>query len=405
MSQASATSGAQLAPPPPQNLNADESAFATFVAVTLDEFAAVDEPGAEPVVGTADDVLIPAGGDVLVYGDGGAGKTTLTVDLAVHLAAGDDWLGIPVAHPVRVLLVENEGPRPLFRSKLRRKRQGWTGSDLAGRLLVLCDPWGGVSFADEPARRALAATVSDLAVDVLIAGPVTRTGMNEAGTLQEVRDFLALVAHVRKLSGRPLTVILAHHENKGGQVSGAWEGSGDTLLHVSAQGRGRTRVYMQKARWASAYHGTTVHLTWTDGEGFALDDTRREVSDETIAEQILAVLAELPGGSWTRIRDLRDGDGQKRIRGSNTDAAKVRDRLLDERAIVNTAAREGQFTLWKADDPALPRSEPGTGPERLPFPPAERGSEPTRSPVPALKGTGNGTERPTGDHHDAEAAP
>ena len=44
--------------------------------------------------------LIPEGGDVMVYGDGGAGKTTLCLDLACHLAAGDDWLGIPVAAAV-----------------------------------------------------------------------------------------------------------------------------------------------------------------------------------------------------------------------------------------------------------------------------------------------------------------
>jgi hypothetical protein len=28
---------------------------------------------------------------------------------ACHLAAGEDWLGMPVPHPVRVLLVENGG--------------------------------------------------------------------------------------------------------------------------------------------------------------------------------------------------------------------------------------------------------------------------------------------------------
>ena len=35
----------------------------------------------------------------MFYGDGGAGKTTLAIDLAFHLAAGEDWLGIPVRGP------------------------------------------------------------------------------------------------------------------------------------------------------------------------------------------------------------------------------------------------------------------------------------------------------------------
>ena len=33
--------------------------------------------------------MIPAGGLVLIYGDGGAGKTTLALDLVFALAAGD----------------------------------------------------------------------------------------------------------------------------------------------------------------------------------------------------------------------------------------------------------------------------------------------------------------------------
>jgi RecA-family ATPase len=32
----------------------------------------------------------------MVDGDGGVGKTTLTIDLSCHLAAGDDWLGLAV---------------------------------------------------------------------------------------------------------------------------------------------------------------------------------------------------------------------------------------------------------------------------------------------------------------------
>ena len=50
--------------------------------------------------------------------------------------------------------------------------------------------------------------------------------MEELGTLQQVRDFMADVAKFRERSGRRLTVILIHHENKGGAVSGAWEGAG-----------------------------------------------------------------------------------------------------------------------------------------------------------------------------------
>ena len=45
--------------------------------VTAESFAAVDEPGGEALLGTNDSAVICEGGDVMFYGDGGAGKTTV----------------------------------------------------------------------------------------------------------------------------------------------------------------------------------------------------------------------------------------------------------------------------------------------------------------------------------------
>lgn len=84
--------------------------------------------------------------------------------------------------------------------------------------------------------------------------------MEAAGTLQEVRDFLALVNDVRARAGRRFANVLIHHENRGGKVSGAWEGAGDTLLHVQQQSHGRLRLYVQKARWSSEQHATSLQL-------------------------------------------------------------------------------------------------------------------------------------------------
>jgi hypothetical protein len=115
-------------------------------------------------------------GNAMLYGNGGAGKTTLSVDLGFHLAAGDDWLGIPVLAPCRVLLIEAEGPRPLFRAKLRRKREAWRGSPLDGRLHVWGEPWASFSFAEADDRAQLALMINELELDLVIAGPLTAIG-------------------------------------------------------------------------------------------------------------------------------------------------------------------------------------------------------------------------------------
>jgi hypothetical protein len=263
--------------------------------VTLEEFAAADEPGAGALVGSADSALIPEGSDVMLYGDGGAGKTTLAIDLACHLAAGRYWLGIPVARPVRALMIENEGPRALLRRKLRRKIEAWPGPPLGGRVSVLERPWGQFSFTSPTWRAALIRLVQDTGIEVVIAGPLTRIGMDTAGTLQQVAEFMALIAEVRDQCGRLLTVTLVHHENKGGAVSGAWEGSGDTLLHVQKAGNGHTTVSVEKARWASDLHGTSLRLAWTSGEGYARESDR-DYHAET--SQLLA------DGRWLTAKEI-----------------------------------------------------------------------------------------------------
>jgi hypothetical protein len=264
---------AQTAPDPSTSPPTDGHPSLSLVAI--EEFAAVNEPGARGLLGSKADALIAEGSDVLVYGDGGAGKTTLTLDLALHLAAGDEWLGIPIDEPQRVLVVELEGPRPHFREKLACKLTGWSGSAFQGRLDIVEAPWATFTFADERLRRNLAAAVAEHEVDVLLVGPVTRAGMDTAGTLQEVRDFMGLVASLRKEYERSLTVVLVHHEAKNGAVSGAWEGAVDTLFHVESRCPGKTTLRVQKARWSSSHRGQTLRLLWTPtGEGYALEGAR-----------------------------------------------------------------------------------------------------------------------------------
>lgn len=344
--------------------------------VTITEFVDVDEPGASALLGAdGDSALIPEGGDVMTYGDGGAGKTTLMIDLACHLAAGDPWLGIPVGRPVSVLLIENEGPRPQFRKKLKRKLDAWAGSAIDDRIRVLAEPWGVVSLADELDRQVLAEQIEAFEVDVVMIGPLTRIGMDGPGTLQEVRDFMRYVGELRRLSGRAVAVILIHHENKGGQVSGAWEGAGDTLLHIQGQGHGRTRLFIQKARWSSSHHGTSLHLTWADGDGFEVAEPERD--DDTVADEILEYVRQHGGTNWAKVDDNVDGKAQRK--------RQIRDRLLAGQRLVNIGS-DSRTKLWHAEDPSRPGWD-GSG-TASPSTPGEEGHEPKPSPVPPLRGRG-----------------
>src|SRR5207248_9950896 len=116
-------------------------------AVPLDAFlAAHDGDPAECLLGTPDDAILPVGGLLLLAGREGVGKSTLALDAAFHLASGLPWLGLPVPRPLRVLLIQNEGPCEPFRRKLQRKADSWS-SPLLGGIFVHVDPWGCVSLA------------------------------------------------------------------------------------------------------------------------------------------------------------------------------------------------------------------------------------------------------------------
>ena len=371
------------------------SGLPEFVFQSVEEFSAVVEPGAEPLAATTvGEVIIPAAGIVLVYGSGGAGKTTLVVDLAFALATGEPWLGlVGPTRPLRVALVENEGPRAEFRRKLGAKLAAADGR-LDGRIVVLEEPWAELTLAIEDHRRGVALALVENEIDLLVLGPLVSAGeFPTGGTPDEVRHFERHVAELRRLVERPFAILLVHHENRAGQVSGAWERLPDTLVHVTAQGNGRTRLFWQKSRWASGLHGTSTQLVWADGETFLVED-RPEVTEETIAEAFVAAVRAHPGESWTRLRDLRGEDGEKLIRGGSRKLEAARDGLLATGVLVNAATAEGRFELWLPDHPACPRSGAGTASERLTFPSPASGVEPSvlRSPF-YRNGGGNGTAR------------
>jgi hypothetical protein len=81
----------------PEEAQEVEPEAARLRVVPLSAFAAEEEASAEPLLGTADDMILAAGGLLILYGDGGTAKTTLTLDAAFHMAAGIPWLGIEVA--------------------------------------------------------------------------------------------------------------------------------------------------------------------------------------------------------------------------------------------------------------------------------------------------------------------
>jgi hypothetical protein len=242
---------------------------------SLEEFAALPEEVAEPLIGTPEDCVLPAGGMLLMYGDGGAGKTTLSMDALVHLASGSPWLGLPVSRPLRIVVIENEGPRGPLRAVLKRKLDSWEGADFAGNICMLVEPWARFTLSEARHRRDLAERVNTFEADVVMLGPLASIGAKGGGTPDDINEFLELVTSLRSLCRRPFALWIIHHENRSGKVSGAWERVPDTLLHVQAQGNGRTRLHWQKVRWSSELHDAAWNLAWNGTGGFLREESAK----------------------------------------------------------------------------------------------------------------------------------
>jgi hypothetical protein len=336
----------------------DAEAALNVRVVSFEDFGAVDEPGADPLLGTDDEVVLPKGGDAMLYGLPGANKSTLADDLAFHLSAGLPWLDIPCPAPARVLIVENEGPRALRRKRLRARAEGLHPLERPDGLFVWEHPWASVRLDREHWREALAEQVAALDIGLVILGPLRSLGMEGHGTLFDVEAFASKIADVRERAGVPVSSLVLHHENRAGNVSGVWEGAVETLLQAQGRGHGKARLVFEKCRWASAYHATGLDLAWRDPFSFEVIDKPAPTSPVEMDALIVDAVGRLPGAAWKALENSLPGTRAQRL--------DARDRLLTEGRIVNLAKGENgtaavlrriedgvRAQLYLPDDPAV----------------------------------------------------
>jgi hypothetical protein len=224
----------------------------------------VDTPA--PLWGSARVTLIPAGGLVLFAGRPGVGKTTFLLDLLCHLAAGipypprdDDKAPVPhaVDRPVRVALIENEGPREMFRDKLADKLDRFAPEIPAGHLLIQTLRWGSFSFADDDAFQMARAQLDEHQIDLVVGDPLGMLGVEGVGSPADTRTFVQILRGLGL--GTTRAFMFLHHfrerversEDELAKISGAWGGHLDTLVTLSAMADAKqARLAFPKIRWA-----------------------------------------------------------------------------------------------------------------------------------------------------------
>jgi len=365
--------------------------------VSFDEFVGTEEETAGALLGSDDETILPIGGMLLMYGDGGAGKTTLTVDAVAHMASGTPWLGIVVERAVRILIIENEGPRGKFRRKLLQKFATWNGHPAFNdNVRVMEDPWTMFSLREETHRHALAVSIATHEIDLVVMGPLVTLGMVGGGTPDEVQDFETLLRMTRTLVPRPFAFWTVHHENKAGDVAGAWERVPDCLMHVQAQGNGHTRVVFRKARWADESHGTSLDLRWiVEGRSYEI----KEAVDRDLHADVVEAFT--VDDAWRTSREVA-----KLIHANHEATRQVLSDLVERKDMtfaVGPSGRGATAQCYRLSEGVLTLLEhPGTpDPTTTPtqggvpgVPPVSRDGRDTEQNTPPVAGGDPGPEHP-----------
>ncbi len=301
-------------PEPPSIEVAKEEApgRASLRFLTGRDFRKQPRAAIEPLLGDGADGLLMPGSLALLAGIGGTGKTTLALHAALHLCAGIPWIGITLLRPLRILLIENEGPHDPFADKVDRMCERFTACPCSGaahgdmgegfdrNAVVLDAPWGRFSFDDLGYAAELNAQAREHEADLVIANPLGRLGMKGAGTPEETRTFLDLL--VRAGLGDVFAALLIHHMAKGKQmslsqqISGDWGGHPDTILILESAGQRRSKLTFDKIRWGDQGAREPLILDWLVDEsgpvGYTLASAPKGIPDEQVLERIDAFLRE-----------------------------------------------------------------------------------------------------------------
>jgi hypothetical protein len=302
--------------------------------VLAEEFIERSFAAPEPLLGTAETAVIAAGSLNLLAGRPGAGKTTLLLDIACHLAAGIDWPPSdetddrspkpwPCHRPLKIALIENEGPQESFRAKLEEKLRRFPHEIPRGGLTIYALHWGTFSFADRGGFSQVQAEFDQHEIDLVVGDPLGSLGMEGVGSPAETLAFVQLL---RPLGlGTTRAFLFLHHfrervekaDDELSRISGAWGGHLDTLLTLSATAsEDQLRLAYPKLRWARARTPHPIVLGKifnTLGFEAIAEEGDVFLVEPLIAQELADARAAGRGhNGWQRVDDIRERIDKRR---------------------------------------------------------------------------------------------
>ena len=158
--------------------------------------------------------LIPAATTILVYADGGVGKTKFMYDLMYSLAVGENWNKFPVTSPGRRVLLY-QGDESKYDMLQALNQRGFTPESEGRKQLQVRFGW------NVDAMPILTQDIEEFDPDIIVIDSLTfvnRFSIYDENQVEYSRPVLEL-NQIAALYGK--TIVLIHHANRNGQARGS----------------------------------------------------------------------------------------------------------------------------------------------------------------------------------------
>lgn len=223
---------------------------------------------------------------VMLYAWRGAGKTWVTLSLALSLCSASPFLKWKVDRPSSVLLVDGEMPQEALQSRCNRLVLSSQFNEPTARFDIIAADWQERSIPSLATPEGQQLIESRLNHDVLIIDNIstlcgTSSSENEAESWLPVQDW---ALHLRK---KGVAVWFIHHAGKGGQQRGTSKRE-DVLDFVVKLGRpadyqdtdgARFEWHFEKARGVEGKHIEPFEARLDDGQDGGAIWTMRTIQD------------------------------------------------------------------------------------------------------------------------------